>query len=137
MQQIIKKDYITKHRNIILSILKTNPDKKLTADEIIHTINKDETIISKATVYRNLDYLVNKGIICKIVIDNLCSCYIYKSIENSGSVNFCCDVCGEVVQIKSEAIDNFNLKLQKEFNCKIDQSKTVIHGVCNKCKEVQ
>lgn len=137
MQQTIKRHYSTKKKNIILDILKTNQDHKLTADEIIHIINKEKYEISKATVYRNLDCLVSQGVICKFMLDNSCSCYIYKSGENTQSVNFCCDNCGEVVQIKSPYIERFNTKLQKEFDFTIDKSKTIIHGTCNKCKEHQ
>lgn len=132
MQNLIKKDYSTKQRNIILDLLKENQDKKFTADEIIHLINKEEVVISKATVYRNLDYLFNKGLIRKINLDNVCSCYIYNKEK---SVNFCCDKCGEVMQFSSHAFDILNSKLLKEFNFLVDQSKTVIHGICNKCKE--
>lgn len=136
MQHIIKKDYSTKQRNIILEILKKNIDKKVTADEIIHAINKDENIISKATVYRNLDYLASKGVIKKINADNISSCYIYNSDENDDSINFYCDTCGEIVQLKCTYIERFNNKLQKDFDCTIDKSKTVLHGTCNKCKEL-
>jgi Fe2+ or Zn2+ uptake regulation protein len=94
MQHLIKKNYSTKQRNIILEILKKNIDKKITADEIIHTINKNENIISKATVYRNLDYLASKGVIKKINADNISSCYIYNSDENDNSINFYCDILG-------------------------------------------
>lgn len=135
MQQAMKKDYSTKQRNIILSIFKEHLDHKITADEIIHEINKEKNVISKATVYRNLEYLVNKGIIKKIVADNISSCYIYKTEENDNSINFCCDTCGEIVQLKCTYIERFNNKLQKDFDCTIDTSKTVVHGLCNKCKE--
>lgn len=134
MQNLNKKDYTTKHRNVILDLLKDNKDKKFTADEIIHLINKEEVVISKATVYRNLDYLFNKGLIRKINLDNICSCYIYNKDK---SVNFCCDKCGEVIQVSSRAFETLNTKLLKEFNFLVDQSKTVIHGLCNKCKETQ
>ena len=43
MQQTIKKHYSTKKKNIILDILKANQDHKLTADEIIHIINKESS----------------------------------------------------------------------------------------------
>lgn len=132
MQNIIKKDYTTKHRKFILDLLKENQGKKFTADEIIHLINKEEVIISKATVYRNLDYLFNKGLIKKINLDNICSCYIYNKEK---CVNFCCDKCGEVTQISSRAFDALNHKLSKEFHFLIDQSKTIIHGTCYKCQE--
>lgn len=132
MQNIIKKDYTTKHRNIIIDLLKENQDKKFTADEIIHLLNKDECVISKATVYRNLEYLFNKGIIRKINLDHVCSCYIYNKEE---CCNFCCDKCGEVVQLSSHALEVLNHKLLKEFNFVVDQSKTVIHGLCKNCKE--
>ena len=135
MQQIIKRHYSTKKKNILLDIFKANSNKRLTADEIIQTLNKDKTVISKATVYRNLDLLVNQGVICKVVLDNICSCYIYKGDANAGSVNFYCDNCGEVIQVKSKTFINLNNKLKKELQFTVDESKTVIHGMCNKCKE--
>ena len=136
MEHVVRKDYSTKQRNIILEVLKEHSDEKLTADEIMNMLHKSNNIVSKATLYRNLDLLVSKGIVCKVLLDNLCSCYIYKSEENNTSINFCCDCCGMVVQIKSPLISRMNLRLEKEFDCLINQSKTIIHGTCNKCKGV-
>lgn len=134
MEHAVRKDYSTKQRNIILEVFKEHSDEKLTAEEIMTLLNDCCANVSKATLYRNLDLLVSKGIVCKVLLDNLCSCYIYKSEENNTSINFCCDCCGEVVQIKSPSISRMNSKLEKEFDCLIDRSKTVIHGTCNKCK---
>ena len=125
MEHVVRKDYSTKQRNIILEVFKEHSDEKLTAEEIMTLLNDCCANVSKATLYRNLDLLVSKGIVCKVLLDNLCSCYIYKSEENNTSINFCCDCCGEVVQIKSPFISRMNSKLEKEFDCLIDRSKTV------------
>ena len=135
MQQTMKRYYSTKKKNIVLDILRLNQNKRLTAEEIIHTLNKDENVISKATVYRNLDSLVNQGLVCKVVLDNICSCYIYKSDEEDNGINFYCDSCGDVFRMKSDAFKNINTKLLQDINFTVDRSKTVIHGTCNKCKE--
>ena len=135
MERIVRKDYSTKQRNIILELFHEHLDEKLTAEEIMRMLHESNNTVSKATLYRNLDMLASKGIICKVLLDNLCSCYIYKSEKNTMSINFCCDQCGEIVQIKSPFISKMNTKIEKEFNCLIDKAKTVIHGICNKCKE--
>lgn len=134
MEHVVRKDYTTKQRNIILEVFKNHSDENLTAEEIMSLLNECSVTVSKATLYRNLDLLVSKGIVCKVLLDNLCSCYIYKSERNNSSINFCCDCCGEIVQINSPSINKMNVKLEKEFDFLIDQSKTIIHGICNKCK---
>lgn len=134
MEHVVRKDYTTKQRNIILEVFKNHSDENLTAEEIMSLLNECSVTVSKATLYRNLDLLVSKGIVCKVLLDNLCSCYIYKSEGNNSSINFCCDCCGEIVQINSPSINKMNVKLEKEFDFLIDQSKTIIHGICNKCK---
>lgn len=131
-----KKIYNTKQRNIILDFFKHHPEEKITAEDMLEQINSQETIISKATIYRNLDYLVNVGLIQKINLDNTCSCYIYCKEESRSVAHFCCDNCGKIVTIDNPIVNRLNDKLQKEYNFKIDNSKTILHGICQNCKAV-
>ena len=64
------KSYNTKQKEYILSYLKKHKDVYLTADEILYGLNKKEEVVSRATLYRYLDCLVEQSIVKKILFQN-------------------------------------------------------------------
>lgn len=58
---------ITPQRRIILQIL-SESDKCLSADELVERIRSIEPNVSQATVYRNLNLLVDQEIVTKILV---------------------------------------------------------------------
>ena len=69
----------SKQREIILEVIKNNRTHP-TAEEIYILVTKKEPKISRSTVYRNINILVEKGIIEKITIATGPDRYDYLSL---------------------------------------------------------
>ena len=81
----------SKQREIILEVIKNNRTHP-TAEEIYILVTKKEPKISRSTVYRNINILVEKGIIEKITIATGPDRYDYLYEEHYHAI---CKVCGK------------------------------------------
>ena len=61
--------YNTRQGNLILALLKKEPGKHFTADEIIVRLANDGKSVGKATVYRHLDKLIRQGLVRKYIAE--------------------------------------------------------------------
>ena len=61
---------LSKNKSIIYSVFKENPNLELDINDILKFINKEKVNISKRTVYRSIDKLIDMGkIYCSSVHD--------------------------------------------------------------------
>ena len=76
------KNYHTKQKSQIRDIFINNPNDNFTADNLMLLLTKNNTPVSKATLYRTLDFMFDNGEIIKYNIDKNSSCYQYKTCDN-------------------------------------------------------
>ena len=65
-----KGGYQTKQKAQILSYLRENRGRHLTAAELLHMLTENGTPIGAATVYRQLEKLENEGLVRRYALDD-------------------------------------------------------------------
>ena len=121
----------SKQREIILEVIKTNLIHP-TAEEIYYLVNKVDSKISKSTVYRNINSLVESGIIEKINTSSGADKYDYIYTPH---FHFICSKCNRVYDVKE--IFDMNIisdSIKKQINANIDVKDISINGICHNCK---
>lgn len=121
----------SKQREVILDVIKNNHTHP-TAEKIYNLVVKEETKISKSTVYRNINILVEQGVIQKITMATGPDRYDYLHGEHYHAI---CGVCGEVFDFcynfeKEKVIKS----IKQQTNMNIDVNSITVHGICGKCK---
>lgn len=120
----------SKQREIILNVIKdmhTHP----TAEEIIEKVHDIDKKISKSTVYRNINILVNNGIIRKISMPFGSDRYDYfHKIHN----HIVCEKCGKVFDFNCELPIELKEAIMNQLHNKIILTDNIkINGICNDC----
>ena len=127
------KKYKTKQRSILLDFFEKNTDKCFSAKELI----KNEDInLGEATIYRSLSKFVDEGLIKKFISpDSDGALYQYNRCENACSSHFHlkCVVCGSLFHMECDMMNEITYHIKEHHNFKIDNSKTVLYGLCNEC----
>ena len=122
------KNYHTKQKSQIRDIFINNPNDNFTADKLMLLLTKNNTPVSKATLYRTLDFMFDNGEIIKYNIDKNSSCY------NSNHIHFKCQSCGAILHIENPIVKQMDLKIEKEYGVLVDSTKTILYGICARCK---
>ncbi len=133
----MKGEYKTKPRNAIIEFLKENANKRFTARDIVDALSKEGFSINRATIYRNLERLCEEGVLVKYKeTDVNANCYQYS--EGHGSckqhMHAQCSKCGKIFHLNNDLFKSAERRMRAEYGIDIDYGKTVIIGLCDKCR---
>lgn len=123
----------SRQREIILETLKENVVHP-TAEFLYEVLKEKEPSISKATLYRNLNQLAEKGIIKKIDGLEVSSHFDHNTHEH---YHFICDECGKVFDVPVEIAPDVASKTEQKTGFTVKGYDIAIHGICNECKSAQ
>lgn len=122
-----------KKRNAILSCLQGT--KSHPSAEMVHTMLHDEhPDISLATVYRNLAWFKDQGMIISLGT--------VKGIERFDAntephVHFICTGCGAVLDLPEIQVPHqLNLEVEEQSGCNVQSCQLSFTGLCGKCRSL-
>lgn len=118
----------TKQKQLILETLRKEKNHPTIAD-LYEKIKSIDSSVGQATVYRNVNKLVEDGKIKKIITD---SGYRYETDCNN-HYHLECTKCKEIVEIFDDKYMKLIRRVEDEYSVKIDESFILFKGICDKC----
>ncbi len=130
--------YKTKQREILLGYFETVPGVHVTAGDVCEYFKSRNAPIGQSTVYRNLESLVDEGVIKKYNTGvNGPACFEYAGTdgrEDAGSCFHCkCEKCGRLIHLRCDELNEIQAHLMTEHRFKADPVRTVVYGLCERC----
>ncbi len=119
----------SRQREVILEEVKFRYDHP-TADMIYHSVLEKIPNISLGTVYRNLNQLVEHGLIRKILIPDDSDRFDF-NLKNHQHLY--CTCCKQVFDIESNVLKGIDKVIEKETNYIILSHEIVFTGICEAC----
>lgn len=132
--------YKTRQKQLILSFLSENIDQQFACEDIAEILKTNGTPVGKSTVYRYLLKLEEEGKVRRFT-ENSSKSAFFRYIGNNDSCNehlhLKCLSCGDFIHLDCELMDDISVHLVKDHHFKIDNSKTVLYGLCENCNQVK
>ncbi len=129
-------DYKTKQREQIISYLKNSPQPHVSAGDIAVHLRGASGSVGTATVYRQLDKLVEAGTVRKYVLDGgACYQYVGAAADCKEHFHLKCLKCGALIHVDCEFLSGLAPHILEHHGFEVDNSRTVMYGVCKKCRE--
>ncbi|MCR5075996.1 MAG: transcriptional repressor [Ruminococcus sp.] len=128
--------YNTKQKEKLVDFLINNKDKHTTVQEISAYLSTEGSPLGTATIYRQLDKLVESGVVRKFVIDGKTgACYQYIENEHECREHFHlkCIICGKLIHLNCDHLMSINKHIEEHHGFIIDPSQTVFYGRCADC----
>lgn len=130
--------YKTKQREIMMEYLKGMPGRHITAGDVTEHLRSKGQTIGQATVYRQLERLVDEGIVGKYIIDGTspaCFEYMGEDVHKNREVCFhCkCEKCGKLIHMHCEELEGIGEHLYEHHGFILNPLRTVFYGVCDEC----
>ena len=128
--------YNTRQKEKLMDFLLTNKDKHTSVQEISAYLAAEGTPVGTATIYRQLDKLVESGIVRKFVIDGktgACYQYIENKKECREHFHLKCLCCGKLIHLNCDHLMGINEHIAEHHGFIIDPSQTVFYGKCSDC----
>jgi Fur family ferric uptake transcriptional regulator len=132
--------YKTKQRDILVEYFKRYPEKHITASEVCEHCKKQGEHIGQSTIYRQLESLVDEGIINKYIIDGKTSaCFEYAGEHDNNGREICfhckCEKCGKLIHMHCDELSAIGQHLYQKHGFELNPMRTVFYGVCEDCQK--
>ena len=134
----MKQGYKTRQKEQILQYLISRSGQHITAQEISRHLADAGTPVGTATIYRTLEQLADDGTLRKYTIDSRTSaCYEYVPETQGCNRHFHlkCMQCGTLFHVTCEHLNSLESHISEHHGFQIDQSRTVLYGVREKCRK--
>ena len=105
----VRNQYNTRQRSRLLEYMQTVPGEHFTAKDVCDYFQSCGTPIGVATVYRQLERMVEEGLHCK------------------------CEKCGKLIHLHCEELVQIRSHLKEEHHFTLDPLRTVFYGLCEDC----
>jgi len=126
-----KKIRYTNERIEILNFLRGNFSHPA-VEEVFEALRKKLARISKATVYRNLKFLAEKGLIQEVNIKGVSR---FEPNLDPHHHAICRD-CGKIMDFESKELTEYSLEIAKKIKeMDVKSSSTNFYGICKECKK--
>lgn len=121
---------LTDARLAVIEVLERE-DKHLSSDEVLALGQYIYPKLSRATVYRTLDVLVELGLIRPIYLGDSRQRYV---TAQGGHHHLVCVECGAAFEFKHCQADELAVQLSQQFHFEIHSHLLEFYGFCETCK---
>lgn len=123
---------LTEERKTILNEV-FSKEGHFEAEELLFSLRKKKKRVSRATVYRTLDLLVDAGLVGKADMGEKHSHYehIWGHWHHDHLV---CIKCGRVIEFEDKKIEELQKNIAQKNDFQMIRHSLEVYGYCNRCK---
>ena len=103
------------------------------SEDVYMAINTRKTYVSRATVYRTLDILVQHGFARKLNLGDGRARYETK-IDSPHHDHMICNNCTKIIEFVNDEIENIQEEIAKNHQFKLQQHIHQLFGICKECQ---
>lgn len=120
----------SRQRELILETLR-NAHTHPTAEELYAQVKQQRPSISLGTIYRNLNLLVELGVIRKV--ESVGSASIRYDGRNDEHCHLVCSSCGKIMDINLDYFTSIDAKVLSDTGFTVSEHGIVLKGLCKEC----
>jgi len=123
----------SRQRDRILELLERSRDH-LTAHWIFETLRNEFPTVSLGNVYRNLNILVEQGLVNRLAFGSNGDVY---EAAREPHYHFVCDVCGTIedVRVPRELQHEVESMIGETYGHLVTSKAVEFHGICRSCRD--
>ena len=123
---------VTAQRLAVLNEILNSNEHRLSEDIYI-AIKENKVNVSRATVYRTLDILVQNGFARKMTLGDGGAKYENK-IDSSHHDHLICNKCDDIIEFVNDDIERIQDEIAQKFQFKLQKHIHQLFGICKKCQ---
>ena len=121
---------VTPQRELILTAVREGGGHS-TPEAIFERVSRQAPSLSRATVYRTLDFLAEQHLIT--CADLGLGSKVYEIAAEHPHHHLVCEACGEVQQIDHAVARKFFRQIEDEFRFRVTTDHLALFGLCSHC----
>jgi len=134
LKNILKKENLryTAQRQAVYDEI-CDSDKHRTAEEIYFALHNNNLNVSRATVYRTIEVLVNNRLARRLDVGDGLSRYEHR-LNTEHHDHLICVECGTIIEFSNQKIENIQLDIATQFKFKLKHHLHHLFGICKDCQ---
>jgi Fur family ferric uptake transcriptional regulator len=126
---------ITTQRRVLVNIIQDSP-RHLDAATLLQIARKQDPNIDRATVYRTLALLKNRGLIDELDLMHIeGEKHYYEAKTNRDHCHMACFRCGAIMEYASSSFEKLKEEMVKQSGFQIRVVRLEVGGVCKRCQK--
>lgn len=127
--------YHTERREEVLDFLGSLERNYASAADIYSALQQAGSDISRATVYRQINHLVEEGLVLRFTPEGeQRACYQLADGCRKQHYHLKCEKCGKLIHLNCDEVDTLLSHLLADHRFYVDTGRTVFYGICDDCK---
>lgn len=106
--------------------------RHVTADELIDRVQAVSPNVDRSTIYRNLAFLEEVGVVYHVHLAHGPS--VYHLVEGSPHAHVVCGACGGVVEVPGKVFEALAAELDTAHGFHLDHQHFALTGTCRRCQ---
>src|SRR5271155_2972668 len=125
---------ITPQRRVLVNIIQDSP-RHLDAARLLDLARKQDPDIDRATVYRTLALLKNRGLIDELDLMHIeGEKHYYEAKTNRDHCHMACFRCGAIMEYTSSAFEKLKKEMAAQSGFQIRVVRLEVGGICKRCQ---
>jgi Fur family transcriptional regulator, ferric uptake regulator len=126
---------ITAQRRLLVGIIQDSP-RHLDAATLLQIARKKDPDIDRATVYRTLALLKNRGLIDELDLMHIeGEKHYYEAKTNRDHCHMACFRCGAIMEYASSSFEKLKKEMIQQSGFQIRVVRLEVGGVCKRCQK--
>jgi Fur family transcriptional regulator, ferric uptake regulator len=126
---------ITAQRRLVVGIIQHSP-RHLDAATLLETARKQDPGIDRATIYRTIALLKDRGLIDELDLMHLeGEKHYYEAKTNCDHSHMACFRCGAIVEYASPSVEKLRREMAEQSGFQIRVLRLEVGGICPACQK--
>lgn len=128
---------ITEQRRLLVGIIQDSP-RHLDAATLLEIAKKQSPDIDRATVYRTIALLKDRGLIDELDLMHLeGEKHYYEAKTNRDHCHMACFRCGAIMEYASSSFEKLKAEMAKQSGFRIRVVRLEVGGLCKRCQKIE
>ena len=122
---------LTRQRRVIWNVLLAEPDRHLSAEDVVEQVRKRLPRVNTSTVYRTLEILVDDGLVLRTDLGG--DRAYYEPVREHQHHHVICERCGKVTHLHDDTLGDLAARIEQDSGYRLGEREISFFGICPSC----
>lgn len=122
---------LTRQRRVIWNVLLAEPDRHLSAEDVVEQVRKRLPRVNTSTVYRTLEILVDDGLVLRTDLGG--DRAYYEPVREHQHHHVICERCGRVTHLHADTLGDLAARIEQDSGYLLGEREISFFGICPSC----
>lgn len=123
---------LTRQRQLIWNTFMAEPERHLSAEDVVELVRTELPSVNPSTVYRTLELLVGEGLLLRTELGT--GRAFYEPAREHAHHHLVCERCGAVAHFHDELLGDLSERIEASSGYTLTGEEITLYGICGSCR---